>query len=151
MLFHLIVVWFHPKKEGDCSGRLRERRIWLAYVRLLSLPFLKKNVVWSTPTNFTLIFFLKNLTIPRLSINLRLLLVSRTLKRRKVIKWGFRYHKFPPRFCVYKWASSLFPGIVFKFHMAERWTVRIAILTLTSPFIGSWNKRLFCFTHYTFE
>ena len=24
---------------------------------------------------------------------------------------------FSPRFCVYKWASSLFTGIVFKFHM----------------------------------
>ena len=60
-------------------------------------------------------------------------MVSRRLKRRKVIKWGFRYHKFSPRFCVYKWASSLFPGIVFKFHMVERWTVRIAIITLTSP------------------
>ena len=73
------------------------------------------------------------MTIPRLSINVRLFLVSRTLKRRKVIEWDFRYHKFSPRFCVYKWASSLFPCIVFKFHMVERWKVRIAKLTLTSP------------------
>ena len=43
------------KKDGDYLGRLLERRIWLAYVRqLLSLPFLY--VIWSTPTNFTVIY-----------------------------------------------------------------------------------------------
>ena len=56
MQFHLIVVWFHlnlcTKKEGDCVGRLREKRIWLDYVRLLSLHFL--SVIWSMPTNFYL-------------------------------------------------------------------------------------------------
>ena len=41
------------KKERDCFGRLRKRGIWLAYVRLLSLPFLY--VIWSTSTNFTVI------------------------------------------------------------------------------------------------
>ena len=53
MQFHLIVIWFHlklcTKKEGDCFGRLRERRIWLAYDWLLSSPFLY--VTRSTPTN----------------------------------------------------------------------------------------------------
>ena len=66
------------KKEGDCFGRLRERGIWLAYVRLLSLPFL--HVIWSTPTNFTVILktarYLKKkkktLTIPWLNVNLYL-------------------------------------------------------------------------------
>ena len=55
MQFHLIVVLFHlklcTKKEGGGFGRLRERGICEAYVRLLSLPFL--NVIWSPPTNFT--------------------------------------------------------------------------------------------------
>ena len=41
------------KKERDCFGRLRERGISLAYVRLLSLPFLY--VIWSMPKNFTVI------------------------------------------------------------------------------------------------
>ena len=43
MQFYLTVVWFHlklcTKKDVDCFGQLRERKIWLAYVRLLSLPF----------------------------------------------------------------------------------------------------------------
>ena len=33
--------------------------------------------------------------------------VSRTLKTRKVIKWGFRSQKQFPIFCVYKWASLI--------------------------------------------
>ena len=140
MLFHLIVVWFHLKlcneKRGGLLWPIARKRNLISLRSAAFFTIFVKHVIWSTPTNFTVIFFfifLKNLTIPRLSINVRLFLVSRTLKRRKVIKWGFRYHKFSPRFCVYKWASSLFPGIVFKFHMVERWTVRIAKLTLTSP------------------
>ena len=137
MLFHLIVVWFHPKLCNEKRGGLlwpiarKENLISLRSAAFFTIFEKKCSLVHAY--KFHVNFFFKNLTIPRLSINLRLFLVSRTLKRRKVIKWGFRYHKFSPRFCVYKWASSLFPGIVFKFHMAERWTVRIAILTLTSP------------------
>ena len=52
-----IVVWFHLnrvwKSEGDCFGRLRERRIWLTCVQPLFLPFLY--VIWSTPTNVMII------------------------------------------------------------------------------------------------
>ena len=44
----------------------------------------------------------KNLTIPRLIISLHLGQVSRTLKARKVIKWGLKCPKCSPRFCVYK-------------------------------------------------
>ena len=55
------------KKRGGCFGRLRERRIRLACVQLLLLPFLY--ALWSKPANFMSIilqqFFLKYLTIPR--------------------------------------------------------------------------------------
>ena len=51
---HLMVVWFHwklcTKKEGNCSGRSRVRRILLTCIQLLLLQFL--HVIWSTPTNF---------------------------------------------------------------------------------------------------
>ena len=69
-----------------------------------------------------LINFIENLTISSLqvSIKVRLLQVSRTLKTRKVIKWVFKRHKFPPRFCVYKWTSSSFSGIVCKFHILPK-------------------------------
>ena len=125
MQFHLIVIWFHlklcTKKEWDCFCRLRERGIWLVYVRLLSLPFLY--LIYSTATNFTVfrtcsIIFLKNWTIPGLNIKVRLLHVSRILKTSQTaIKWAFKCYKFSPRFCVYWWAPSLFSGIVFKFYM----------------------------------
>ena len=36
----LIPLELCTNKEGDCFGRLRERRIWLTYVGLLSLPLL---------------------------------------------------------------------------------------------------------------
>ena len=56
---HLIVVWFHwklcTKKEGNCSGRSRVRRILLTCIQLLLLQFL--HVIWSVPTNFA--FFKK--------------------------------------------------------------------------------------------
>ena len=112
MPFHLIGVLFHlklsTKKEGDCFGALRERGIWEAYIRLLSLPFF--NVIWFPPKNFTVlknrsINFCKSLKVSRLIINVRLLQVSRTLKTRKVIKRGFKSQKLSDRFCVYKWAS----------------------------------------------
>ena len=69
-----------------------------------------------------LINFIENLTISSLqvSIKVRLLQVSRTLKTRKVIKWVFKRHTFPPRFCVYKWTSSSFSGIVCKFHILPK-------------------------------
>ena len=105
MLFHLIVVWFHLKlcneKRGGLLWPIARKRNLISLRSAAFFTIFVKHVIWSTPTNFTVIFFLiflKNLTIPRLSINVRLSLVSRTLKRRKVIKWGFRYHKFPPDF-----------------------------------------------------
>ena len=55
-LLHLIVVWYHwklpSKKEGNCSGRSRERRILLTRFQLLLLQFVY--VIWSIPTNFAL-------------------------------------------------------------------------------------------------
>ena len=40
------------EKRGSCVGWLREKRIWLYYVRLLSLHFL--SVIWSMSTNLYL-------------------------------------------------------------------------------------------------
>ena len=58
---HLIVVWFHWKlhtrKEGNWSGRSRERRILLTCIQLLLIQFL--GVIWSMPKNFA--FFQKPL------------------------------------------------------------------------------------------
>ena len=74
MQFYLTVVWFHlklcTKKDVDCFGQLPERKIWLAYVRLLSLPFLY--LIWFTPTNFTVILkplnnFFKKLDNPEIN------------------------------------------------------------------------------------
>ena len=74
MQFYLTVVWFHlklcTKKDVDCFGQLPERKIWLAYVRLLSLPFLY--LIWFTPTNFSVILkplnnFLKKLDNPEIN------------------------------------------------------------------------------------
>ena len=83
---HLIVVWFHwklrTKKDGNCSGRSRVRRILLTRIQLLLLQFL--HVIWSMPTNFALfekINFFIHLRIPRLIVNRYTLQVSRTLKR----------------------------------------------------------------------
>ena len=74
---HLIVVWFHwklrTKREGNCSGRSRVRRILLSCIQLLLLQFL--HIIWSMPTNFALFkkpldkFFI-NLKIARSSINI---------------------------------------------------------------------------------
>ena len=48
--------WYHwklrTKKEGNCSGRSRERRILLTRIQLLLLQFVY--VIWSIPTNFAL-------------------------------------------------------------------------------------------------
>ena len=40
------------KKEGNCSGRSRERRILLTRIQLLLLQFVY--LIWSIPTNFAL-------------------------------------------------------------------------------------------------
>ena len=56
---HLIVDWFHwklhTKKEGNCSGRSRVRRILLTCIQMLLIQFLE--VIWSMPKNFA--FFQK--------------------------------------------------------------------------------------------
>ena len=45
------------KKEGNCSGRSRVRRILLTCIQMLLIQFLE--VIWSTPKNFA--FFQKPL------------------------------------------------------------------------------------------
>ena len=56
---HLIVDWFHwklhTKKEGNCSGRSRVRRILLTYIQMLLIEFLE--VICSMSKNFA--FFQK--------------------------------------------------------------------------------------------
>ena len=102
---HLIVVWFHwklcTKKEGNCSGRSRVRRILLTCIQLLLLQVL--HVIWSIPTNFAFFkkplyqFFFINLTIPRSIVYKYTLQVSRTLKTEKAFKQGLKYNRFPPK------------------------------------------------------
>ena len=104
---HSIVVWtylkLHAKKERNCSGRSRARRILLTCILLLLLQFL--DVIWSMPTNFEFfkkpldnIFFI-NSTISRSIVNEYSLQVSRTLKTGKAFKWDLKYNQFfPPDF-----------------------------------------------------
>ena len=81
------------KKEGNCSGRSRVRKILLTCIQLLLLQFL--HVIWSTPTNFAI--FKKHLIIPRLIVNKYTLQVSRTLKTCKAFKQGLKYNQFFPQ------------------------------------------------------
>ena len=53
----MLATQFAKKKEGNCSGRSRVRRILLTCIQLLLLQFL--HVIWSMPTNFA--FFKKPL------------------------------------------------------------------------------------------
>ena len=103
---------------GNCSGRSRVRRIFiLTCIQRLVLQFL--HVIWSTPTNFAL--FKKHLIIPRLIVNKYTLQVSRTLKTSKAFKQGLKYNQISPPDSVFTpERSSLFTGIVFKFHMHAR-------------------------------
>ena len=89
------------KKEGNCSGRSRVRRILLTCIQLLLLQFL--DVIWSMPTNFAFfkkpldkLFFI-NSTIPRSIVNKHSLQVSRTLKTGKAFNQGFIYNQFFPQ------------------------------------------------------
>ena len=124
---HLLVVWFRwklrTKKEGNCSGRSRVRQIWLTCIQLLLLQFL--SVIWSIPTNFTLLkklldkfslYKLDNSEINHQKYNIRCKFQEHW-KQGRLLNRASNITNFPPRFCVYKWASSLFTGIVFKFHI----------------------------------
>ena len=89
------------KKEGNCSGRSRVRRILLTCIQLLLLQFW--HVIWSTPTKFAFfkkhcsINFFINLTIPRSIVNKYTLQASRTLKTGKTFKQGPKYDQFFPQ------------------------------------------------------
>ena len=114
------MVWFHwkppTKKEGNCSGRSWVRRILLTCIQLLLLQFL--HVIWSMPTNFA--FFKKLLdkfflqiwqSRDQLSIHIPCK-VQEHWNQRRLLNRAPNIIKFSTRFCVYKWASSLFTGIV---------------------------------------
>ena len=67
--------------------------------------------------NCSIIFFINSI-IPRTIVKKYSLQVSRTLKTGgRLLNRASNITNFPPRFCVYKWASSSFTGFVFKFHM----------------------------------
>ena len=118
MQFHLTVK--NEKRRGLLWPIARKRNLISLHSAAVFTIFVCN---WSICLQISQLFknrsinFLKNLTILRLSINVRLLQVSRTLRTRKVIKWGSKCHKFSLTSYVNKWASSLFTGIVFKFHM----------------------------------
>ena len=62
-------------------------------------------------------FFKKLDNIPRL---ITIHIVSKFQGHRKQgrqLNWASNVTNFPPRFYVYEWASSLFTGIIFKFHV----------------------------------
>ena len=59
--------------------------------------------------------------------------VSRTLKTRKAMRLQMSQN-FSLRFCVFKWASSLFTGIVFKFHIHVDNLRKKTILQSKGPF-----------------
>ena len=75
--------WFHwklhPKKEGNCSGRSRVRRILLTCIQMLLIQFL--DVIWSMPKNFA--FFQK---LPWVWIN-KLLFWKKVWKTSWILDW----------------------------------------------------------------
>ena len=124
MRLHLIEVWFHwklrTKNEGNCSGRSRVRRMLLACIQLLLLHFLQ--VIWSMPTNFPFsnncsIQFLKTWQSRDQSSIVIPCKFQEHWKQERPLNRASNITNFSLRFCVYKWAFSLFTGIVFKFHM----------------------------------
>ena len=112
---HLIVIWFHwkppTKRERNCSGRSRVRRILLTCIQLLLLQFL--HVIWSTPTNLAFfkkpldIFFFINLTTRDQSPINTPCKFQEHWKQRRLLNRASNITNFSTRFCVYKWASSL--------------------------------------------
>ena len=108
------------KKEGNSSGRSRVRRILLTCIRLLLLQVL--HVICSMPTNFAFLkkpldnFFKIRQSRDQSSINIPCKFQEHW-KQGRLLNRASNMTNFSPRFCVYKWASSLFTGIVFKFHM----------------------------------
>ena len=87
------------KKEENCSGRSRVRRILVTCIQLLLLKFL--HVISSMPTIFA--FFKKqldkffiNFAIPRSIVHKYTLQVLRTLKTEKAFKQGLKYNQFFP-------------------------------------------------------
>ena len=156
MQFHFITVWFHlklsTKKDGDYFDRLPERRIWLAYVRqLLSLPFLYG--IWSTPTNFTVIYkpmdnLFKKLDNPEISHQFISPQVSRTLKTRKAMNRDSNVTNFYPRFVfsserphysltLFIYLSNIFPSLLLfdtRFFSGKPKTCNYAALRSFEPF-----------------
>ena len=110
------------KKEENCSGRSRVRRILVTCIQLLLLQFL--HVIWSMPTIFA--FFKKpldkffiNFAIPRSIVYKYTLQVLRTLKTEKAFKQGLRYSNiqiFPPDFVFTSerphYSLALFPRFI---------------------------------------
>ena len=93
-------VYIKSKKEGNCSGRARVRRILLICILLLLLQFL--HVIWSIPTNFALLkkpldnFFLYTWqSRDRSSINISCKFQEHWKQRR--LKWGLKYKQFYPQ------------------------------------------------------
>ena len=108
------------KKEGNCSGRSRERRILLPRIQLLLLQFVY--VIWSIPTNFALFQKPLNKFVYKLDNHIHLSInipckFQEHCKQGRLVNSASKGSNFFPQIWVYKWSSSLFIGIVFKFHL----------------------------------
>ena len=61
-------------------------------------------------------------------------------KQRRLSNRASNITNFPPRFCVYKWASSLFTGIVSTFHMGGIPSKKSSRATLNN--LPAWMKKV---------
>ena len=112
---------YKKKKEENCSGRSRVRSILLTCIQLLLLQFL--HAIGYMPTNFALfrkplnkVFLKTTQSRDQLSINIPCKFQEHW-KQRRLLNRASNITNCSLRFWVYKCASSLFTGIVFKFHM----------------------------------
>ena len=108
------------KKRGELLWAIASKK---DFINLHSDAFdAVLEVIWSMPKNLAFfqkrsINFFINSTIPRSIVKKYSVQVLRTLKTGKAFKQGLKYGQCSPQICVYKRASSLFTGIVFKFHI----------------------------------
>ena len=136
------------KKEGNCSGRSRVRRILLTCIQMLFLQ-----VIWSMPKN--LAFFQKpldnffiNSTNSRSIVKKYSLQVLRTLKTGKAFKQGLKYSQFSPQILCLQ-ASVLiilwhcFQVLYTRAHLAKRKNLHQKGPSVKYPgYANYWVKRL---------
>ena len=109
------------KKRGELLWAIACKKNFINFDSAAIITVFARNLVHTYKFHIFLkkdsINFFRNVTIRRSIVNKYTVQVSRTLKTAKAFKWGLKCDQFFPQILCYKWASSLFPGIVFKFHM----------------------------------